>query len=112
MEATYINLTGHEVHELRADLVIPADLPPLRIKTSSKVVAVVDGILHEKVEVYLASPLPEPVEHTYYIVSQLALNAICSSRSDIISPKQVVRWKDGPHKGTVKGCIGFRVKEK
>lgn len=110
MQYKYINLTGHEVHELRSGLRIEANAPKLEVSYTTELVHLVDGATAEKVTNHLVGDLPEPQEGVIYIVNQLTLNCVPEGRIDIMAPKKVVRYKNGPHKNEVRGCIGFRVK--
>lgn len=108
MQYEYINLTGHEINELRSGLTIPAHRQKLEVTSTTKYVTNYDGATVEVVRNQLAGDIPTPRQGVIYIVNQLTLGLMPSGRPDIVAPKRVVRDKTT---GTIKGCIGFRMRE-
>lgn len=101
----FINLTGHEVHEMTSNIVIPATNDVFRANCTTKLVATIDGIPVYTTELSKPNmPLPSPIEGVTYIVSALAMNAVPEGRTDVVCPKQVVRDDNG----AIIGCKGFR----
>lgn len=101
----FINLTGHEVHELTANIVIPASKEVFRANCSTQQVDTINGIpVFTTVLTKSNIPLPQPMEGVVYIVSALALNAVPEGRTDVVCPKQVVRDSNG----NIIGCKAFR----
>ena len=101
-----INLTGHEIHELETNTIIPPSQYKLRTTCVTTEVASINGIrTYRSEEHVLNSKLPKPVVGVVYVVSALALNAIPADRTDFVCPKQVVR-----ENGKIIGCKGFRVR--
>ena len=104
--AMLINLTGHEIHELDSNTVIPPSKHQLRTTCITTELAPINGIrTYRSEEHVLNSKLPKPVVGVVYIVSALAMNAIPTDRTDFVCPKQVVR-----ENGKIVGCKGFRVR--
>lgn len=104
---TYINLTGHEIHELDSNIRIEPSNTVIRAQCHTTKYINEDGITCHKSHVTrLSALLPEPQEGVIYIVSALALNGIPDYRTDVVAPKQVERKPDG----TIRGCRGFRHK--
>lgn len=103
----YVNLTGHEVHELDSGLKIPADKLAIRAHCKTSSYTNEDGIqCYKTIVTRLSAPLPPRETGTIYIVSALALNGIPDSRDDVVAPKQVERDVNGQ----IIGCRGFRHK--
>ena len=101
-----INLTGHEIHELETDIIIPPSKHQLRTSCVTTELAPINGIrTYRSEEHVLNSKLPKPVVGVVYIISALAMNAIPADRTDFVCPKQVVR-----ENGKIIGCKGFRVR--
>ena len=100
----FVNLTGHEIHELETDTIIPPSSYKLRTSCVTTEVAPINGIrTYRSEEHVLNSKLPKPVAGVVYIISALAMNAIPADRTDFVCPKQVVR-----RNGKIIGCVGFR----
>lgn len=101
----FINLTGHEVHEMTSNIVIPATNVKFRASCITKLVDTIDGIPVYETELGKPNmPLPSPMEGVVYIVSALAMNAVPEGRTDVMCPKQVIRNDNG----AIIGCKGFR----
>jgi len=99
-----INLTPHEitVYTDRGAVSIPPSGQVARVSVTSIEVARIGGIPINRVEYGEVEGLPEPQPNTYYIVSQLVLQALRSagvSRQDILapdtSPSSAVRDSEG-----------------
>ena len=104
---TYINLTGHEVHELDSNIRIEPSDTVIRAQCRTTKYVNEDGITCHKSHVTrLSAQLPEPQDGVIYIVSALALNGIPDERIDVVAPKQVERFANGK----IRGCRGFRHK--
>jgi len=99
----YVNLTGHEVHNLNSGLKLPAG-EALRIDYKSTKTLIDGQMVHETKIVGIN--LPDPEDNTIYIVSALALGFVPNHRKDVWCPKQVVRKN-----GKIIGCKDFRRKE-
>ena len=105
IESTLINLTGHEIHELETNIIIPPSQYKLRTTCVTTEVAPINGIrTYRSEEHVLNSKLPKPVAGVVYIISALAMNAVPEGRTDVVCPKQVVRDDNG----AIIGCRGFR----
>lgn len=100
-----INLTGHEIRELKSGHIYPPNGPALRIEADSKFIFDVNGASVDRVRIR-RTDLPPVAEGTVYIVSQLTLNAVPDYRQDIIAPKKVIKDRQG----NIIGCRGFRCK--
>ena len=102
---TYINLTGHEVHELDSNIHIEPSDTVIRVQCHTTKYVNEDGITCHKSHVTrLVGTLPPQKDGVIYIVSALALNGIPAHRTDVVAPKQVVRSASGQ----IIGCRGFR----
>lgn len=98
----FINLTGHIVTDTNTG----KSFEPqgcVRVKATTERVYRANGIPVYRTTVVAEDPLPDPVEGTAYIVSNLYLNA-CTERTDVVAPGKVVRGADGEPIA----CRGFR----
>jgi hypothetical protein len=99
----YVNLTGHEIHEINSDLRLP-NQGTLRILSASKTYKV-DGVPYKVTTITgVVGLLPPKVKGTRYIVSALTARALVG-RKDLLVPGDVVR----DSKGNPTGCNGFRI---
>lgn len=99
-----INLTGHEVHELESNTVIPSS-GMLRSACDTQQLPDIDNIHVYRTLVHIPrSELPPKVDGVTYIVSALMLNSIPDYRTDFVAPKKVIR----DNAGAIIGCKGFR----
>lgn len=100
---TFINMTPHEVNILNADnslfLTIPPSGKQARLAVSTVEAGVVNGVRLSKTVFGEVQGLPEQVENTYIIVSQLVKNGQ-PDRTDLLVPAEVVR----DLKGNIIGC--------
>ena len=100
------NLTGHEIHELETNTIIPPSQYKLRTTCVTTEVAPINGIRTYRSEEHVfSSKLPKPLVGVVYIISALAMNSIPADRTDFVCPKQVVR-----ENGKIVGCKGFRAR--
>jgi hypothetical protein len=102
----YINLTTHDLVEVTSGMVIKPSGTIARVKQSTTKVAT-----HATIPIYSSifgdvEGLPDPVEGTIYIVSSLTMNAIDSTRIDVVSPGNLQR----DTAGKPIGCVGFRTR--
>ena len=100
----FINLTSHTINEITTGLAIPPSGRVARVKAST-----IKSAEHAGVPIYSSTfgdveGLPEPKTDVIYIVSALALNAVPSNRTDIVSPGNLQRSETG----AIMGCCGFR----
>lgn len=102
----FINLTPHEIHEVKSDTVLPKAAVPCRISATSIVLEEIDGVTIFGTNFGDIEGLPEPQEGVIYVVSALCLNAVPTDRTDVVAPGNACRDKDG----RVIGCLGFRRK--
>lgn len=100
------NYTPHAITVVDKDHETIATFPPsgevARVAVTRACVDVIDGIPVYEVFYGAPSPLPAPQEGTYYLVSLLYKTA-CPQRTDLLSPGELVRDRDG----VVIGCHGL-----
>ena len=98
-----INKTPHQVYLLNEDRsilrVFPKSNGMIRVKEIVTDIGDIDGIPISSTEWGETSEVPEYVDGTYYIVSQLVKNAL-PERRDLLVPKGAVR----DEKGNIMGC--------
>ena len=99
-----INLTAHSITEVTTGLTFPATGKVVRVKQSTTKVAEHMGIPLYSTVFGQVEGLPEPTPDTIYIVSALALQAIPSTRKDVVSPGNILKDEHGK----IVGCTGFR----
>ena len=100
----FINLTSHTINEITTGLTIPPSGRVARVKAST-----IKSAEHAGVPIYSSTfgdveGLPEPKPDVIYIVSALALNAVPTNRTDVVSPGNLQR---NEHNQPI-GCCGFR----
>ena len=100
----FINLTAHTINEIITGLAIPPSGRVARVKAST-----IKSDEHAGVPIYSSTfgaveGLPEPQPNIIYIVSALALNAVPTNRTDVVSPGSIQR---NEHNQPI-GCCGFR----
>ena len=100
----FINLTSHTINEVTTGLAIPPSGRVARVKAST-----IKSAEHAGVPIYSSTfgdveGLPEPKPDVIYIVSALALNAVPTYRTDVVSPGSLQR---NEHNQPI-GCCGFR----
>lgn len=100
----FINLTSHTINEITTGLAIPPSGRVARVKAST-----IKSAEHAGVPIYSSTfgaveGLPEPQTDVIYIVSALALNAVPTYRTDVVSPGSLQR---NEHNQPI-GCCGFR----
>ena len=100
----FINLTSHTINEVTTGLAIPPSGRVARVKAST-----IKSAEHAGVPIYSSTfgaveGLPEPQTDVIYIVSALALNAVPTNRTDVVSPGNLQR---NEHNQPI-GCCGFR----
>ena len=100
----FINLTSHTINEITTGLAIPPSGRVARVKAST-----IKSAEHAGVPIYSSTfgdveGLPEPKPDVIYIVSALALNAVPTNRTDVVSPGSLQR---NEHNQPI-GCCGFR----
>ena len=103
----FINLTSHTINEITTGLAIPPSGRVARVKAST-----IKSAEHAGVPIYSSTfgaveGLPEPQTDVIYIVSALALNAVPTNRTDVVSPGNLQRSQDG----NPMGCCGFRANQ-
>ena len=100
----FVNLTAHPVNEVTTGLTIPLSGQEARIGNPNKYLETINGIpVCTDNEDAVIIGLPEPIEGTVYIVSNLVLN-FCQDRPDVYGVGSTVK---GPNKQVI-GCRGFR----
>jgi len=104
MENIIVNMTPHAVTIVNGEgqiiKSIPASGGQIRLKTSTVLTeVVVDGVPVSKTVFGEPEGLPEQVEGTYIIVSQL-VKSVLPQRSDLLVPAEVVR----DAAGNIVGC--------
>ena len=100
----FINLTSHTINEVTTGLAIPPSGRVARVKAST-----IKSAEHAGVPIYSSTfgaveGLPEPQTDVIYIVSALALNAVPTNRTDVVSPGSLQR---NEYNQPI-GCCGFR----
>ena len=100
----FINLTAHTINEITTGLAIPPSGRVARVKAST-----IKSAEHAGVPIYSSTfgaieGLPEPQPNIIYIVSALALKAVPTNRTDVVSPGSLQR---NEHNQPI-GCCGFR----
>ena len=100
----FMNLTSHDINEVTTGLAIPPSGRVARVKAST-----IKSAEHAGVPIYSSTfgaveGLPEPQTDVIYIVSALALNAVPTNRTDVVSPGSLQR---NEHNQPI-GCCGFR----
>ena len=100
----FINLTSHTINEITTGLAIPPSGRVARVKAST-----IKSAEHAGVPIYSSTfgdveGLPVPKPDVIYIVSALALNAVPTNRTDVVSPGNLQR---NEHNQPI-GCCGFR----
>lgn len=101
----FINLTAHTITEVTTQTTIPASGRIARVKASTIKISNASGIPIYKSTFGEIEGLPEPQNGILYIVSALCLNAISSSRTDVVAPGNLQRDENGQPVG----CVGFRI---
>lgn len=100
---TFINLTGHEVHEINSHTIWPALNEKMVVIMTTKKYKIEGVQIKDSVITGLQNYLlPPEKEDTAYIVPNLVANAIYG-RKDIYSPGNVIRRKGQPE-----ACNGLR----
>ena len=100
----FINLTSHTINEITTGLAIPPSGRVARVKAST-----IKSAEHAGVPIYSSTfgdveGLPERQPDVIYIVSALALNAVPTNRTELVSPGSLQR---NEHNQPI-GCCGFR----
>ena len=100
----FVNLTAHTINEVTTGIEIPASGIIARVKSST-----IKQSEHAGVPIYKSTfgeieGLPEPQPDTVYIVSALALNAVPTTRTDVVAPGNLQLNEEGQPIG----CCGFR----
>ena len=105
-----INLTGHDITDLTTGTTYKPDGKVIRVSSKAVPVTGYNGIrvCDYVYELEDGITLPAPIEGTLYLISNMALNAVPSSRTDFIAPGPVQKAK---HSNTPLGCRGFRRKK-
>ena len=98
----FINLTGHPVTDINTNITFDPQ-GCVRVKATTERIYRSKGIPVYRTTVVAEDQLPDPVEGTVYIVSNLYLNT-CTERTDVVAPGKVVRGADGEPIA----CRGFR----
>jgi len=100
----FINLTAHTINEMTTGLVIPTSGIEARVTNPNKYLGPINGIpvFADNNEAVIIG-LPDPIEGTMYIVSNLVLN-FCNNRSDVYGVGSTIK---GDNKQVI-GCRGFR----
>lgn len=101
----FINLTAHTITEVTTQTVVPASGRIARVKASTTKVSNAGGIPIYRSTFGEIEGLPEPRKGITYIVSALCLNAIPSTRTDVVAPGSLQRDENRQPVG----CVGFRV---
>ena len=105
-----INKTPHAVYLLREDhsilRVFPKSNGMIRVKENVKDIEPIDGIPVSSTSWGKTNEVPDYMEGTFYIVSQLVKNAL-PKRKDLLTPKGAVR----DDKGNLIGCLRLDVGE-
>ena len=110
MEKEYIqrvvNLTPHTLNvvNIQGDVVVIPSEGIARVATSTEEVATICGFAISKSTFGNVEGLPEPQDHTYYVVSRLVLQAL-PERNDLLRPGELVRDAGG----NVIGCKGLSI---
>lgn len=104
-EIKLINLTSHTITEVTTGTKIPRSGIVARVKAPTAKINSINSIPVYQTTLGEVEGLPEPQENTLYIVSALALNAVPTDRTDVVSPGRAQRDEHGQ----VIGCVGFRV---
>ena len=103
-----INKTPHAVYLLKEDKSILRMFPKsngmIRVKENVKQLEPIDGIPVCSTSWGKTNEVPDYVEGTFYIVSQLVKNAL-PKRKDFLTPKGAVR----DDKGNLLGCLRLDV---
>lgn len=101
-----INLTPHAVQIFATDssvLILPACHTPARLNEHAELIKLIDvhdmEIRISGVEYTHAYNLPDKVENTSYVVSQMVAQAY-PERDDLLFPYDIIRNEDG----TIFGC--------
>ena len=98
-----INKTPHSVYLLKEDHSILRMFPKsngmIRVNEVVTDVGTIEGVPISSTEWSETTDVPDFIEGTYYIVSQLVKNAL-SERKDLLVPKGVIR----DVKGNIIGC--------
>lgn len=106
-----INATPHAVYMLNDDQTILKVFPKsngmIRINETVTDVGVIEGVPISSTEWSETIEVPDYVEGTYYIVSQLVKNAL-PDRKDLLVPKGVIRDKAG----NILGCTRLDIGQK
>ena len=101
--AQIVNMTPHAVDVVneKGELIhsFPASGNQIRLKVQTVSAGELNGIPVSKTQFGEPEGLPEFKEDTFYIVSQLVMNAL-PHRSDLLVPAEVVR----DEKGNILGC--------
>jgi len=104
-----VNLCPHPIYEINSGITIAECTKPLRVIANTSLAMALDGY-NSTLPIYKTSvsidenALPEEIQGVYYIISNLAANAIPSYRKDFLVPGPVVR----DDKGRILGCNGLR----
>lgn len=100
-----INLTSHTITDTTTGKVYPTSGQVLRAKSKQIPQEGYGTVGVNKYNYELTTPLPEQIKGVLYIVSNMAMNAIPSHRTDIVGPGPVEKDENGKPLG----CRGFRV---
>jgi len=110
-----VNLTPHTVRIVDSqDEIIReyASEGTARVKTDTRVVGEVDGVVIRCTVLGAVEGLPDPDNGiTIYIVSMVVAQA-AKDRKDLVAPDTgptALRYQDGPQKGQIIGVRGFTV---
>ena len=100
----FVNLTPHKINEVTTGQSFEPSGMIARVKSSTTKVGEHLGCPIYTSEFGEIEGLPEAQSNVMYIVSALALNAIDSSRTDVVAPGNLQRDQSG----NPIGCVGFR----
>ena len=99
----FINMTPHAINLVNDDGIVYCTIEPcgslIRLKATTERIKEIDGIKLSTTVFGEPEGLPDYVEGTYYIVSQLVKSAL-PSRDDLLVPAEMVR----DEKGCIVGC--------
>ena len=105
MATNIINLTTHPITDLMTGITYPPSGIVARADTNKKLVSKAGQPAIYEYEYCNLDGLPDPQPDTLYIVSNMALSAVPSHRTDVIAPGPVETYDNNPI-----GCRGFRTK--
>lgn len=106
--SNFINLTPHVLNVQDKDgYMVEINPEPISARCSEerKFINFVGRFQLDKVSYGSITGLPEPEENVYYIVSNLLLQALHSTRPDVVCTGKAIRDTDGK----IIGCVGFSI---